>query len=208
MKYHFIRDLVWKGAMKLQYIRMDEQIIDITTKPIKTTKFVYFHDKLAMAENTSLAKSECWFFLSNIESHSLRRMGTSGQGPGCGTSLALGELILVLSSHSVEWRHLVKDQDVELVQHWWNLALSWVAILLNGDIWSRTKMWNQSKNGGTQPWAKYPLYWIGTSGQWLGCGTSPSLGELNLKLSSHSDEWGHLVKDKDVEPIQHWGNST
>ena len=33
------------------------------------------------------------------------------------------------------------------------------------------------------------------------------LGELNLELSSHSVEWGHLVKDQDVEPIQHWGNN-
>ena len=29
MKYHFIRDLVQRGAMKLQYICMDEKIVDI-----------------------------------------------------------------------------------------------------------------------------------------------------------------------------------
>ena len=45
-------------------------------------------------------------------------MGTFGQGPRCGTSLALGELNLELSSHSVEWGHLVTDHDVEPVQHW------------------------------------------------------------------------------------------
>ena len=45
-------------------------------------------------------------------------MGTSSQGLECGTSPALGELNLVLSSHSVEWRQLVEDQDVEPVQHW------------------------------------------------------------------------------------------
>ena len=44
-------------------------------------------------------------------------METSDQGLGCGTSLALGELSLELSSHSVEWGHLVKDQDVEPVHH-------------------------------------------------------------------------------------------
>ena len=44
-------------------------------------------------------------------------MGTSGQGQGCGTGPTLGELNLELSSHSVEWGHLVEDQDVELVQH-------------------------------------------------------------------------------------------
>ena len=87
-------------------------------------------------------------------------METFGQGPGCGTGLALGELTLVLSSHSVEWIHLVTYYDVEPVLHWGNSALCWVAILLNG-----------------------------TSGQGPGCGTNLALGELSLVLSSHSSKW-------------------
>ena len=59
MKYHFIRDLVERGALKLQYIRTDEQIVDILTKPLSASKFVYFRDKLGMAENASLAEREC-----------------------------------------------------------------------------------------------------------------------------------------------------
>ena len=59
MRYHFIRDLVQRGALKLQYIRTDEQIADIPTKPLTTTKFIYFCDKLDMAKNTSLAEREC-----------------------------------------------------------------------------------------------------------------------------------------------------
>ena len=59
MKYHFIRDLVKKGTLKLQYIHTDEQIADILTKPMTTTKFVYSRDKLGMAENTSLTEREC-----------------------------------------------------------------------------------------------------------------------------------------------------
>ena len=59
MKYHFIRDLVQRGTLKLQYIRTDEQIADILTKPLTTTKFMYFCDKLGMAENTSLAERDC-----------------------------------------------------------------------------------------------------------------------------------------------------
>ena len=58
MKYHFIRDLVQRGTLKLQYIRTDEQIADILTKPLITTKFVYFRDKLDMVENASLAERE------------------------------------------------------------------------------------------------------------------------------------------------------
>ena len=59
MRYHFIRDLVQRGALKLQYIRIDEQIADILTKPLTVLKFVYFRDKLGIAENYSLAEREC-----------------------------------------------------------------------------------------------------------------------------------------------------
>jgi hypothetical protein len=42
MKYHYIRDMVQKGAIKLQYIRTDEQIIDILTKHLSFGNFVHF----------------------------------------------------------------------------------------------------------------------------------------------------------------------
>jgi hypothetical protein len=54
MKYHFIRDMVQRRTIKLQYIRTDEQIADILTKPLSLGKFVYFRDKLGMAKNVSL----------------------------------------------------------------------------------------------------------------------------------------------------------
>jgi hypothetical protein len=59
IRYHFIRDRVQKGAVKLYYISIDEQIVDILTKPLLKGKFVYFRDKLGMVENTSLTKREC-----------------------------------------------------------------------------------------------------------------------------------------------------
>ena len=59
MTYHFIIDLVQRGALKLQYIRTNEQIADILTKPLTASKFVYFRDKLGMAKNASLAKRQC-----------------------------------------------------------------------------------------------------------------------------------------------------
>ena len=43
----------------MQYIRMDEEIADIMTKPLLASKFVYFRDKLGMVENASLAEKEC-----------------------------------------------------------------------------------------------------------------------------------------------------
>ena len=34
IKYHYIRDMVQRGAVKLQYVVMDEQIADVLTKPL------------------------------------------------------------------------------------------------------------------------------------------------------------------------------
>ena len=59
MRYHFIRYLVQRGVLKLQYIRTNEQIVDILTKPLSASNFVYFGDKLGMADNASLDKREC-----------------------------------------------------------------------------------------------------------------------------------------------------
>jgi hypothetical protein len=58
MKYHFIRDMVQRHTIKMQYLRTDEKIIDILTKPLSLGKFVYFQDNLGMAENVSLTERE------------------------------------------------------------------------------------------------------------------------------------------------------
>ena len=48
IRYHYIRDMVQKGAVKLQYVATDEQIADVLTKPLSRVKFVYFRDKLGV----------------------------------------------------------------------------------------------------------------------------------------------------------------
>ena len=128
MKYHFIRDLMERGALKLQYIRTNEQIADILTKPLSTSKFVYFRGKLGMAENASLAEGVL-IFLSSIESHSLRRMGTPGQGPQCGINLELNDDIWSLTmiwTQPCPWR-------TQPCVEW---PFCWMV-----DVWSRTTMW-------------------------------------------------------------------
>ena len=109
-------EILYRGALwSCNTSRTDEQMADILTKPLTSTKFVYSRDKLGMTENTSLAKRECWFFLSSIESHSLREWrhlvsyqefdpvwdwgtqpGVEGHSPG-------------------EWRHLVSYQEIDPV---------------------------------------------------------------------------------------------
>ena len=46
----YIRDLVTKGAVKLVYVSIDEQVADVLTKPLSCEKFKYFRDKLGMVQ--------------------------------------------------------------------------------------------------------------------------------------------------------------
>eukprot|EP00253_Pinus_taeda_P036325 PITA_36325 len=59
IRYHFIRDYVKKGAMKLEYISTDEHVADILTKALPRGKHVYFRDKMGVVRNTFLGKREC-----------------------------------------------------------------------------------------------------------------------------------------------------
>ena len=48
IKYHYIKDMVQRGAMKLQYVVRDDQIADVLTKPLAGVKFEYFREKLGV----------------------------------------------------------------------------------------------------------------------------------------------------------------
>ena len=59
MKYHYIRDLVQRKTVKLQYIATSEQVADILTKPLPLRYFVQLRGKLGVAKNDSLTEREC-----------------------------------------------------------------------------------------------------------------------------------------------------
>ena len=42
--------MVQRGAVKLQYVAMDEQIDDVLTKPFSRVKFEYFMEKLGVLQ--------------------------------------------------------------------------------------------------------------------------------------------------------------
>jgi hypothetical protein len=48
IRYHYICDLVQRGAIKLQYVSTDEQVADVLTKPLSHVKFEHFRDKLGI----------------------------------------------------------------------------------------------------------------------------------------------------------------
>ena len=58
IKYHFIHDMVMKGAVKLEYIATDEQVADVLTKPLAREKVEYFCEKLGVIEKDVPRKRE------------------------------------------------------------------------------------------------------------------------------------------------------
>jgi hypothetical protein len=58
IRYHFIRDHVQRGAVKLEYVSTDEQVANILTKSLSRGKHVYFRDKMGVVSNTFLGKRE------------------------------------------------------------------------------------------------------------------------------------------------------
>jgi hypothetical protein len=59
IKYHYIRDMVQRKAIHVQYLPTHEQIADIFTKPLAKMKFEYFRERLAPVMIVSLAEREC-----------------------------------------------------------------------------------------------------------------------------------------------------
>ena len=50
IKYHYIRDMVQRGAMKLQYVVTNGQITDVLTKPLARVNFEYFREKFGVLQ--------------------------------------------------------------------------------------------------------------------------------------------------------------
>ena len=49
-KHIDIKDMVQRGAVKLQYVATEEQIPDVLTKPLARVKFKYFKEKLGVLQ--------------------------------------------------------------------------------------------------------------------------------------------------------------
>ena len=48
IKYHYIRNMVQRGSVKLQYVVTNEHIADVLSKPLARVKFEYFREKLGV----------------------------------------------------------------------------------------------------------------------------------------------------------------
>jgi hypothetical protein len=50
IRYHYIRDMVQRGAINLQYIGTNEHVADVLTKPLSHVNFEHFQDKLGIVQ--------------------------------------------------------------------------------------------------------------------------------------------------------------
>ena len=50
IKYHYIRNMVQRGAVKLLYVATEEQIADVLKKPLARLKFEYFKERLGVLQ--------------------------------------------------------------------------------------------------------------------------------------------------------------
>jgi hypothetical protein len=58
IRYHYIHDMVQRGAIKLQYVSMDDRVADVLTKPLSRVKFEHFRDKLGLVQKDLPRKGE------------------------------------------------------------------------------------------------------------------------------------------------------
>ena len=48
IQYFYIQDMVQKGAIRIQYVSTDEQVVDVLTKPLPRVKFEHFQEKIGV----------------------------------------------------------------------------------------------------------------------------------------------------------------
>ena len=56
IKYHYIKDMVQGGALKLQYVAMEKQIANMLTKPLALMKFEYLGRRLVFSKSRFLPR--------------------------------------------------------------------------------------------------------------------------------------------------------
>ena len=45
IKFYYIKYMVHRGAVKIQYVATEKKIIDLLTKPLEIVKFKYFKER-------------------------------------------------------------------------------------------------------------------------------------------------------------------
>ena len=59
IRYHYVRDMVQRRAVELQFVPTDEQVVDVLTKPLVQGKCEGFRKRLGIVDDFSVAEREC-----------------------------------------------------------------------------------------------------------------------------------------------------
>jgi hypothetical protein len=57
-RYHYICDMVQRGAVNIQYVSIDEHVVDVLTKHLSHVKFEYFQDNIGVVQKDLPQKGE------------------------------------------------------------------------------------------------------------------------------------------------------
>ena len=66
IKYHYIMDMVQRGAVKLLYVAMEEHIADVLTKPLARLKFEYFRERLGVLQRETWCSPDRGFLPETV----------------------------------------------------------------------------------------------------------------------------------------------
>ena len=50
IKYHYIQDMVQREVVKVYYVKTNEKIVDVLTKPLSKVKFKYSKERLGVIQ--------------------------------------------------------------------------------------------------------------------------------------------------------------
>jgi hypothetical protein len=48
IRYYYIRDMVQRGVVRLQFVTTEDQVVDVFTKSLSRMKFEYFRDNIGV----------------------------------------------------------------------------------------------------------------------------------------------------------------
>ena len=53
---HFVRNFVHRGQLRVAHVHTDDQLADLLTKPLATSRFTLLRDKIHVADGTSILR--------------------------------------------------------------------------------------------------------------------------------------------------------
>ena len=145
IKYHYIRDMVRRKVVHVQYIYTHTQVANFFTKLLSRMKFEYFHEIFVLAENASLVEREFWWLhlheiFSRLFSHILSWYDVwESPCDGC----------VILLSSQLRWCVWTFVFLLWIELRWLEMISSWTHMGLAESTWYRSQDGTHMELDGT-----------------------------------------------------------